>query len=637
MKLPSLSYLGNQAKQAFLRFPLTILSALVLVWLGIDLIETGKELPEVLPEFNVLLCAGLGISLYFCANVIATKFESGLKGKIILNSLATLFLVAVYFSLPQINSTYITAQPYIKFAIYVIASHLLVSFVPYLAEKQFNGFWQYNKLLFIRFLAAALYAGFIYVGLIIALTALRLLFDVKIPDKLYAELWVTVAALFTTWFFVAGVPSDLETLNEKREYPKALRVFSQYVLLPLLAVYLLILYAYGAKILLTWDWPRGVVSYLIIFVSVLGSLSFLLLHPYGEHEEQTWIKKANRVYYYLLFPLLFILFIAIFMRLNDYGITINRYVVLMLGIWLTAVCVYTALGKTNIKFIPASLALMLVLISFGPWGLFSVSEGSQVKRLQTLLEREGWLKNGTLQHEVFWIKDSSGIWQIKAEQSNLSLSDSLHNEVYSMLEYLDDYHGFSAIQSWFTQNMDSLVQAREADRYSRFSNLEASMYMQAMGLEFKKKYGQLDIYGNSYVSNSNMDANLVKGYDYLLKFESYLGSGDEQNIANWSLDSLAFEMRYSGTAKASLIFFAQADTVVFDLQSFCTTLEKRFKGNEETIPKEHMTLFANSQGMQIKLQVQNMRFNRHPPFKIDYISGCLFIKLTNSDSLMQAP
>jgi hypothetical protein len=81
MKLPSLAFLSKSAWGAFLRFPLTIISALFVVLLGIDMVEQGKDGEEVLPELNLLLCAGLGISLYFCSGVIADKRPTRSKAK----------------------------------------------------------------------------------------------------------------------------------------------------------------------------------------------------------------------------------------------------------------------------------------------------------------------------------------------------------------------------------------------------------------------------------------------------------------------------------------------------------------------------------------------------------------------------
>src|SRR5690554_7276939 len=104
---------------------------------------------------------------------------------------------------------------------------------------------------------------------------------------------------FNTWFFLSGIPEKLDQ-SEGAYPPKELKVFAQYILLPLLAVYLLILYGYGAKIVLIWDWPRGIVSYLIICVAVLGITTFLLLYPYSRLEGTNWIKKSTLAFYCLL-------------------------------------------------------------------------------------------------------------------------------------------------------------------------------------------------------------------------------------------------------------------------------------------------------------------------------------------------
>lgn len=366
MKLPSINVLVTTAKKSFLRFPLTIITSFIAVIIGIYLIEFNKDIKNMFPYINVMLCLSLGIPLYFCATIISNKKKFDSRKIVIINLFATAILIAIYFTFPNLESTHNTSLPYIKYGLYNITCHLLVSIIPFAFSKQLNGFWHYNKMLFIRILTSILYSGFIYVGLIIALTALNLLFEIKIHEELYVEIWIVTIGFFNTWFFVSGIPTDFDHLDEIYEYPKGLKTFSQFILLPLLALYLIILYSYGTKILVTWNWPKGIVSYLIIFVSIIGILTFLLLHPYGFQKENSWIKKASKGYYFLLIPLLIILFIAIFMRLNDYGLTINRYSILMLGIWLSVICLYTALGKTNIKFIPTSLVLFLLLISFGP-------------------------------------------------------------------------------------------------------------------------------------------------------------------------------------------------------------------------------------------------------------------------------
>jgi hypothetical protein len=113
------------------------------------------------------------------------------------------------------------------------------------------------------------------------------------------------------------MPDDFDELDNVEYYPFGLKVFSQYILLPLLLLYLIILYIYGGKIITLWDWPKGVVSWLIVAVSVIGIFTLLLIYPYGQKEENSWIKKITKVYYFLVIPLVVLLFLAISIRLAE--------------------------------------------------------------------------------------------------------------------------------------------------------------------------------------------------------------------------------------------------------------------------------------------------------------------------------
>ena len=539
MKLPSLNYLISNAKNSLLRFPLTVLAAAVAVVLGIYLIENNKNITNLFPYINIMLCMSLGIPLYFCATIISNKRKFDRKNTLLINAFATLILVAVYFTLPSAESTHNTSLPYVKYGIYNITCHLLVSIVPFAFSTQLNGFWHYNKVLFIRILLSILYSGFIYVGLIIALTALKELFDIAIHEELYFEIWITTIGFFNTWFFVSGIPTDFDGLDEIQAYPKGLKIFSQYVLLPLLGLYLIILYTYGTKILITSNWPKGIVSYLIVFVSILGILTFLLLHPYGNLKENLWIKKTSKSYYFILIPLLVLLFIAIFMRVNDYGITINRYAIILLAVWLSVVCLYTVLGKTNIKFIPTSLAIVLILLSFGPWGMFAVSERSQVNRLKNILEKSKLLVDGKIQHEALWKKDSlPRLYSVNEFKNEGVLTDTIHNEVRSIIDYLDNHHGFSSIRTWYKQDIDSIVNLKNPNKDRSYNYSEAEIYMESMGLKSIWFDSATAVPTIDYSSSYNNTIKTITGYDYLVSFDYYNYNRKDNKICSFTLDGV---------------------------------------------------------------------------------------------------
>lgn len=576
MKLPSINYLLANARVSFLRFPLTIISATLAVIVGIYLTECQKSITNIFPYINFLLCAALGIPLYFCAVIVCDKtgFNRNIYWLIML--FATAALACIYLTLPGSDSTHNTSLPYVKYAIYNVIIHLLVSFLPFLSSTSLNGYWQYNKILFIRVWASLLYSGVLYIGLALALLSLKLLFDIQLHDELFFDIYLVVAGLINTWFFVSGIPSDLNHLDGLAEYPKGLKIFSQYVLLPLLALFLLILYVYGGKILVFWQWPKGIVSNLIVSISVLGILTFLLLHPYSNTSGNGWIRIASRGYYFALIPLIIILFIAIGMRTGEYGITVSRYVILLLGVWLGILCIYTALGKTNIKFIPASLAIMLVLMSFGPWGMFSASERSQVNRLHNILETAGILKGGKINNEPHWATDSLSLLVSTDKEKNENLlNDSLHNEVYSILHYLDDHHGFLSLREWYSQDLDSILTLANSKKEKYNQQDEADLYMLSMGLKAER------IYKDAYNANSTnyhtevSNITVISGYDYMTQIDFY-GYNSDSLITTITLDSIPYTLYYTAKRGSSLFIKSADETIHFPFKDLTDSLRDKF-------------------------------------------------------------
>jgi hypothetical protein len=629
MKLPSLSYLLSSARNSLIRFPLTIGSSLLAVIFGIYLVEKSKDLSNMFPYINVMLCASIGIPLYFSVTIISNKKNVESKWRLIISLLATCVLVGLYFTLPNAESTHNTSLPYIKYALYNITCHLLVSFIPFAFSKQLNAFWHYNKILFLRFLASIVYSGFIYVGLIIALAALHLLFDINIHNELYVEIWIATLGFFNTWFFVAGIPLDFDELDSIHEYPKGLKIFSQYVLLPLLVLYLIILYSYGTKIFVLWDWPKGIVSYLIICVSVLGILTFLLLHPYGTTSENSWIKKASKGYYFMLFPLLVILFVAIFMRINDYGITVNRYVILVLGIWLSIICLYTAFGKTNIKFIPTSLAIICILVSFGPWGMFSISEKSQISRLKTILEKSNILVGNKIVNETMWIKDSlPNIYSNSELKNEGRLTDSTHNEVMSIFRYLDSHHGFSLIREWYHQNIDSIIGITDTKKKNFYGYSEAEIYMKTLGLKYETIYVNNKKSLFSYNTGYNVSAKWVTGFDYLVNFDKYSYSTEDNTICTFKIDSLEYKLVYSNKPKVILLLSSETGSVYFSFDDLLQKLKREYGNNPNaTVPVTKMQLLSSNHDFEIKLEFISIAVElEKDSLGLNNLSGDIFIK-----------
>nr|WP_246455272.1 DUF4153 domain-containing protein [Hymenobacter citatus] len=357
--------------------------------------------------------------------------------------------------------------------------HLAVAAGPYLPELRRTadtpGFWRYNETLFLRILLAGIYSGVLFVGCALALVAIDNLFDVKLDEHLFGYLFVTLATVFNTWFFLAGVPHNFAELEQAAPYPKALKLFTQFVLLPLVVLYLVILYAYLGRILVQWELPKGWVSILILAFSVAGIFALLLIHPIRHAAENTWIRTFARWFYRALFPLLGLLAVAIGTRIRDYGITEERYFVLVLAAWLFCMAVYFLVRRgQGIIWIPASLALVAFLSAAGPWSAFAVARRSQLKQLREISAEYGLLKDGKL--------DGAG-------QRVPKLSLNARKRITSIFNFFAEREAVAQLQPLFAaelQNMpDSLrlkstwmQQSWQTDRLFTLSGIERASWYQ---------------------------------------------------------------------------------------------------------------------------------------------------------------
>lgn len=619
MKIPSISHLANTAKTTFLRFPLSLLSAFIAVVLAIYMVEIDFNVKENLNLLNIMLTAALGIPLFFCAAIFSekTKYNTWLC-----YGVAALLLVLMYFSLPSSDIANSTSVPYIRYAIFNITAHLLVSIAPFLKSKELNAFWNYNKILFIRLWASVLYSGFLYVGIALALTALRLLFDIKFEDELFFEIFIVTIGAFNTWFFMAGIPQNLETLEADTHYPKGLKVFTQFVLLPLLLLYLVILYGYMAKIITAWDWPKGIVSYMISIVSVLGILTFLLLYPYGQQKENSWIKKFTSAYYMVLIPLVVVLFIAVFMRVSDYGITVNRYIIILLGIWLSIVALYSILRGRNIKFIPLSLTVMLLLMSFGPWSMFSVSKRSQLNRLEKLLVQNEILKDGKIQNETPWPSDND-FYNLSGYSNEALLTDSIHKEVRSIVDYLDDFHGLDEMQPWFTQNVDSLYNAMLLEEDHRY--MDASrVYMNMLGLKYETRYYPTSSkwYNFNSIDSAIID---VRGVDYVLSFTHYTYNTKWKK--EFALEGVDYTMTFSDSDVSEFVLTSENGTITFNLDEMVERVVKKHGAkSSDDLPANEMVEITITPFWEFQLNLSSL--------SVQSINDKLTVKNSEGDILI---
>ena len=377
---PSFEKIITETRATLMRFPLEIMVAILGTLCAIYCTdeknnEQQRMYIKIIMACSLCLVLFLSISLYFSRDKKnnAVRFISSL----ILGSMLFVFI----FQFSEQIKTFETYQ----FLSLNLALHLLVSFAAFINIKyDENAFWEFNKQLFLRIITSGLYSTFIYAGLSFALLATHHLFDVDFYDTIYLDLFYVVFGIFNTVFFLAGVPeTNNSNLPLNLQYPAGLKKFTQFVLIPLISIYLVILLSYEVKIMAMFSLPVGWVSNLILVFAIFGILSLLLIHPIANDQGNLWMRTFHKWFYYLLVPLLVLLFWAILYRVNLYGITHERYYVLALAIWLTLLTVYFIfVKKPKIKYIPVSMCVIALLIILGPLSANSISKKSQLSRFE---------------------------------------------------------------------------------------------------------------------------------------------------------------------------------------------------------------------------------------------------------------
>jgi hypothetical protein len=462
MRLPSLDRVVVTASHAARRFPLVLTCALIAAISAMWLVEyeDGHDLLE-----RLLYASTLGLPLFVGLSLLAERQDWSGGRKVLVHLVGVLLLTTVFFLQP----TWSDPVAVLRYAQLSIAFHLFAAFAPYLRAGELNGFWQYNRSLLLHGLTAAVFAAVLWVGMAGALAGVDNLLGIEVADLTYARLWFFFAFVFSTWFFLGGMPADLEKLEKNRGYPAIIKVFSQFILTPIVTVYLLILTVYLGKIIVTRVWPSGWIGYLVSGVAALGILSLLLVHPIEDRKENHWIRTYGRWFYVALIPSIVMLLLAIWKRIDQYGITENRYFLVVLSLWLAGIALFFIFKRSrNIKVIPMTLCLVALVTIGGPWGAYAVSRRSQTARLERLLAANDMLVDG----------------RVRPAPAVLPFED--RKELSAIVRYLAETHGTTTIDPWFDGRLaqiDTLAQdLGPSDRGE--ADLRADLILGSLAVEY---------------------------------------------------------------------------------------------------------------------------------------------------------
>lgn len=616
MKFPSLNIFVHSIKNVLSRFPFEIGFALLGTLAATVLIEIS-ELKVEAENFclRLIMVANLGLVLSLSLSLFFENNACSLLKKILLRCSILLLLVGLFFLIDPLKRE----TDFFRFILLALAAHLSVSFAAYFGKGHINAFWQFNRVIFLRFLIGGIYSAALFLGLAAAVGSMNFLFNFNFDWDTFAILWVWIVGIFQTVFFLSGVPVNLNGLEKDTTYPHGLKIFTQFVLIPLATVYAIILLAYEAKILLEWELPKGLVSNLILGYAVFGLLSLLLIYPVRNQDENKWLKTFSRSFYYVLIPLILLLLWAVLARVIDYGITEERYFLIILAAWLTFINAYFLLSKSqNIMIIPFSLCLLTIVSVYGPQGAFSTSRRSQINELKELFGNHGSL-------------DGDKIISLKLKPGKEDMS-----RMINIVDYLVNMHGIESFSPILKRDLgivqDSLLSVNAKKKYdSRTSNSEIKSRQRLwlytyLNLKPDDASGSKLSLGTNRAEAFNMDLLPLNEADYMLPL-----SVPSDTLSNIIDSRKLLISRVANQNKLKVIYGTEEKYIILDtlINQLEMEFEKQKLADKQDLQVSRELLSKNLEFSGLSLQILFNRINFNDNKDLLSADAYVLIKLKN--------
>lgn len=441
----SIENFTTNVKLAFIRFPLSFISS-VLMFIILEYVVYNWD---ILSQYitNIILKSVLSlVTVYFLSiwvYLMSEKFNFSRLNTCLIQIWSILFWILFYFSFEQnlFNNFYSEELVYIIITfIWVISFVFISSFIKSLLNKESDNdkYYTFFNAISSKILMSAIVWWALTLLGSIALSSIFALFDLSsyIDEGKYYWYWVSFSlSLFAPIYFLVIAPEKEDNLNllDKIKENKFYNFLSNYIALPFIIIYFFILYSYTIKVLLNFsDWPKWIISWMVIGFSLFWYLIYIF--SYAFEIKSTFVRIFRKIFPFAVLFQTPMLFYAIYLRINQYDFTINRYLVVIFWIFLVLVSTYFIFSKKKyLLHISLLLTIFIILISIWPWWVYSFPEWRQLVLLKPDLV-EAKILQWT---QIVLLKDEKDI------------DAKLSWKIYDKVMYLCSFHWCDSMQSIF--------------------------------------------------------------------------------------------------------------------------------------------------------------------------------------------
>ncbi|MCQ2216472.1 MAG: DUF4153 domain-containing protein [Bacteroidales bacterium] len=216
------------------------------------------------------------------------------------------------------------------------------------------------------------------------------LFNISYEGKWAIKVELAIAVIMLQFLasviILSRIPQGEIKHNRDIELSKFYISVLRYLFIPLIICYMVVLYVYMFKIILTWELPQGTLTKMVSIMMFGLSIVIVLLYPVIKKGGNNYERFVARWLPLIALPLVILMTVGIVRRLSDYGITANRLYVLTLNIWFYLVCIGLFLSRTRrIYWVPVTFGILFLLSSAQPLNYIEIEHRIVKNRLNELL------------------------------------------------------------------------------------------------------------------------------------------------------------------------------------------------------------------------------------------------------------
>jgi hypothetical protein len=381
------------------RYPLTMLFLVAVATVNVVSIQNETE------DYSKYLFAFIvGAFLSAVGQQIYERFCTKASERFLLMG-GTVLLAAGYF-LAVRNAPVFSTEIYIKTGVALFALMMAFIWVPSIKSKVMlhESFMSAFKAFFITVLFSAVLAG----GISAILFAIdQLLFP--IPYKVNAHALNIIFSLFSPIFFLsftppfpgkkdAGQAEDDFNMQWKKvqkagSVPKMLEVLISYVIIPLTAVYTVILLAYVLFNIRGAFWTNNLLEPMLVSYAVVVIIVYIL----ASSVDNAFANLFRKIFPKILIPIVLFQTIASILKISEAGVTHGRYYAIMFGVFaVISGVIFSFFPVRKNGWIAAVLIIFSAVSIIPPVDAFTVSRVNQVNLLEDTLSDHNMFEDGNI-------------------------------------------------------------------------------------------------------------------------------------------------------------------------------------------------------------------------------------------------